>query len=151
MVYLIKAAGLYKIGYSSNLPQRLKALQSATADKLEIVASWPGSLITEHRAHQKFASKRVHGEWFELNDQDLEALNLFLQPREVKPKRRGRPSPNYWPRPCHWCARMPHMNSEGEVYCVCGWRYDSGQPGGRGSAVEYLEDDVREELPPATS
>jgi hypothetical protein len=129
MIYLVKCGGLYKIGHSQNIEARIKEMQVGNPAPLEFVSSWPGGQVLEHNAHKTFEHKRVRGEWFDLNDQDLAALTEYLRPREVKQRRRGRPSlRSYWPRPCHWCARKPRMDSEGQVYCECGWKYTGNHP-----------------------
>ncbi len=156
MVYLFKCAGLYKIGYSKDVAARLKGLQTSNPLEIEMVSSWPGSWALEQNALLRFEHKKVRGEWFDLDEQDLLELDALLRARDERPKRRGRRPPNYWPRPCHWCARVPKLNGEGEIYCVCGWKFSAPNDErlrfaiGRGGPAGYLEDAIRVELPAAT-
>ncbi len=66
MVYFIQAAtgGPIKIGYtSSKSPKnRLANLQTAHSEKLLVLATT--NIHKEEDLHQRFASIRLHGEWF---------------------------------------------------------------------------------------
>lgn len=73
-VYLIKADnGLCKIGKSSRVKSRFRALQSASPAQLELVhkVKTDNAIVLEMRLHKRFASSRKHGEWFALTDQDV--------------------------------------------------------------------------------
>ena len=83
VIYLIHACETdnYKIGITSqrNLMQRLKALQTGNAYKLEIVKT----VITKHasmverRLHRDFQFVHQVGEWFILTDEDI--INFELK------------------------------------------------------------------------
>ncbi|EAB6379051.1 GIY-YIG nuclease family protein [Salmonella enterica subsp. enterica serovar Altona] len=75
-VYVLssKMTGLTKIGYSSNIPQRIKALGNAGPDSLTLECLIPGGRDTESMLHRKFAEKRKHGEWFSLSSSDIKGL-----------------------------------------------------------------------------
>jgi hypothetical protein len=75
--------GLIKIGYSSKPAAREKTLQ-AEDPGLELVFSMSGSRETERRLHLKFHSKRVRGEWFSLDSDDLENAVGVLVSEELK-------------------------------------------------------------------
>jgi transcriptional regulator of acetoin/glycerol metabolism len=68
VIYFIREAvseGRIKIGYTAGaVLERLAALQTSNPNKLVVVAELPGSLFEESRLHDRFASCRVHGEWF---------------------------------------------------------------------------------------
>jgi hypothetical protein len=66
-IYFIRGelTGRIKIGWATKPGERLKALQTASPDKLLIVAAHPGNGRDEKALHQQFAAHRVHGEWFE--------------------------------------------------------------------------------------
>jgi hypothetical protein len=77
-VYLIRADnGLTKIGCTGNLEKRLKSITTASPCKLTLI----GFLRCrdfheeERKLHCQFAGKRIQGEWFDLNEVDLMALN----------------------------------------------------------------------------
>lgn len=78
-VYVLSSrkTGLTKIGYSSNIPQRIKALGNAGPDNLTLECLIPGGSETESMLHRKFAAKRKHGEWFSLSIEDINGLKTI--------------------------------------------------------------------------
>ena len=71
--------GWYKIGYTGNLTERIRTISRTKLPvplHLGLVAvipsDTPGSL--ERRLHQRFADKRVRGEWFALSPADIDWL-----------------------------------------------------------------------------
>ncbi|EBX1651016.1 TPA: GIY-YIG nuclease family protein [Salmonella enterica] len=75
-VYVLssKKTGLTKIGYSSNIPQRIKSLGNSGPYCLKLECLIPGGRETENMLHRKFAAKRKHGGWFALSKDDIEGL-----------------------------------------------------------------------------
>jgi|GEM_PF-4444201 len=77
-VYVVEAygLGLYKIGASTNLPQRFCSIKTSCPVKIKILgwilADKPFAL--EAKLHDEFADKREQGEWFRLSDSDLTAI-----------------------------------------------------------------------------
>jgi hypothetical protein len=65
--------GYHKIGWSINPRKREKTLQS---EKPTIFFLWVinGSKKDESYLHRLFSSKRIRGEWFDLDKQDIEML-----------------------------------------------------------------------------
>ena len=53
-----------KIGYTKHLSQRFSVLQSSSVEPLKLVGFIAGDRQTERRLHLRFASERLHGEWF---------------------------------------------------------------------------------------
>lgn len=66
---------LYKIGKTKNVEQRLKALKTGSPH-IYIVCFGRG--ISEGKLHQKFADKRVRGEWFRLTLSDIKEATLLI-------------------------------------------------------------------------
>ncbi len=68
IIYFIQAGddGLIKIGSSTNVNQRLNALQSASPEKLRLLVSINDNKDNslEKQLHSKFAKDRIRGEWF---------------------------------------------------------------------------------------
>lgn len=68
MIYFIQAEmlGLVKIGTTTNMKSRLKALRDCCPDKLRILGSFKSTddRLVERILHRKFESARSHGEWF---------------------------------------------------------------------------------------
>lgn len=77
-LYLMKSNGIFKIGIGQSVENRRKALYTASGYDVEIVASWPmpsdEATIQERRWHEFFATKRLTGEWFSLDDDDVKDL-----------------------------------------------------------------------------
>lgn len=65
-VYFVRAEnGLIKIGFSLRHPsKRLKDLQGASPEKLELIGFFEGSVKDESATHRKFEKCRSHCEWF---------------------------------------------------------------------------------------
>ena len=58
-----------KIGFTTGEPiARLKSLQTGSAGQLRLMCSHPGSMDDERNLHERFAECRLHGEWFQPND-----------------------------------------------------------------------------------
>lgn len=75
-VYFAKnmTAGYIKIGYSLTPPARVAALQTSSADPIELVGVISdGSIKLEKQLHERFKHARVKGEWF-VETNELEDL-----------------------------------------------------------------------------
>ncbi|KKM65045.1 hypothetical protein LCGC14_1495310 [marine sediment metagenome] len=55
-----------KIGYSTDVQQRLHELSLMSPVGLCLLASWPGSLEDEAKMHEAAKDHRLHGEWFSM-------------------------------------------------------------------------------------
>lgn len=65
-VYFIqRSEGPIKIGFSINPRIRLHQLRGGAASKLTLLAAMPGTRGDERALHARFASVRVHREWFQ--------------------------------------------------------------------------------------
>lgn len=80
-VYLICAEveenKLYKIGYTRrSINQRIKEFKTGNASDFYIVDSFKSKWGTkiESRLHNLFRSKKISGEWFDLNDEDIKTF-----------------------------------------------------------------------------
>jgi hypothetical protein len=76
-VYLFKANGLYKIGRSKDPEKRMRKMASAIMPfQIEKVHSigCKDAHASEREFHKRFAPKRRMGEWFELTDEDVQAI-----------------------------------------------------------------------------
>lgn len=82
-VYLVKdiPRGLYKIGKAVNVQSRMNQLKTANAS-IELVAWYKGVSSDERALHSIFEERRVSGEWFSLEDDQIEFIkNYFDQKR----------------------------------------------------------------------
>lgn len=66
VVYFVQGheGGPVKIGVTSDIDKRLKALQTGHPDFLRLLRWVPGDAVTEASFHARFASLRMTGEWF---------------------------------------------------------------------------------------
>lgn len=75
-VYVVEGEGYFKIGCTTNLNQRIKALTVKAPFDLVIHLVIPSLDIyrTEQELHRRFARKHRRGEWFNLDNKDIEAI-----------------------------------------------------------------------------
>tara|TARA_B100001250_G_scaffold251151_1_gene215888 strand:- start:218 stop:886 length:669 start_codon:yes stop_codon:yes gene_type:complete len=66
-----------KIGYSKNPEARLNTLQTASAERLNLMGYIPGNPDTERQFHELFGHLRRKGEWFALTRQLYTCINRF--------------------------------------------------------------------------
>lgn len=73
-VYLISGGEYVKIGIAGNVKKRLNTLSLASPVPLFLLYSFytEKAFDVEQYLHKKYHNKRVHGEWFSLNDNDIE-------------------------------------------------------------------------------
>lgn len=55
-----------KIGWSTQIQQRLVTLQSYIPTELKVYALIPGTRVIETSLHEQFSALRAKGEWFKL-------------------------------------------------------------------------------------
>ena len=77
VVYFIRntVTSAIKIGFATYPTWRLKQLQTATPDRLELVGAVAGSKSYEAELHRRFSRHRLGGEWFSKNDE----LDRFIE------------------------------------------------------------------------
>jgi hypothetical protein len=81
-VYVIRAdTGHYKIGRTNNVPNRMKLFAVKLPFNFEIITHFPCEDMyeAESHLHDFFSEKRVNGEWFTLNQDDVEALKTVTR------------------------------------------------------------------------
>lgn len=78
-VYFIQAEkdGSVKIGYTANIERRIKALQTSTPQKLELLAAIPASMAIEKSLHKKYKKYRISGEWFRSSQELLDDIEKY--------------------------------------------------------------------------
>lgn len=79
-VYLMfnKHNRYHKIGRSVKPEYRERTLQGQEPD-IELVEKWIASSEVESMLHRKYKEKRKRGEWFDLNENDIEEIKIFMQ------------------------------------------------------------------------
>jgi hypothetical protein len=77
-IYLIfdESLCLHKIGITTKLSERVKAIKNQSGSKKTLVKSVfvEDIYLNESRIHSNFSRKRVQGEWFNLTDSEAEAV-----------------------------------------------------------------------------
>lgn len=68
-VYFVRSGDRVKIGTSHKPKQRIRDLQIANPDGLEVLHTMPGTFAEERQLHKQFAAHRLHGEWFHYSDE----------------------------------------------------------------------------------
>ncbi len=82
VVYLMRCQGIFKIGFAKTLLQRFNSIQTGCPFTVRLLAVIEGATYdTESFWHEQFKAKRMHGEWFELDANDVA---LFLEDATVK-------------------------------------------------------------------
>lgn len=81
-IYVASLFGYYKIGRTWNVDQRMKSLsQTLLPAPFVIVLSsrvYSGPKV-EKALHNRYSSKRIRGEWFSLDSQDIDDIKQFLE------------------------------------------------------------------------
>ena len=79
-VYLMQDTtnNYYKIGHSKNPQYREKTLQSEKPT-IELLLFYAGSCEDEIRLHERFKEKRIRGEWFNINEEDIQAIKDYFE------------------------------------------------------------------------
>lgn len=88
LVYFIQAGegGPIKIGCSRSPIVRLNELQTGNAEKLVYCGAIPGGFELEQRLHERFASLRVAGEWFNAEPELVDYIRSVMgQPKRDTP------------------------------------------------------------------
>lgn len=84
-VYVCRLDKHYKIGISKNPHSRLQEFTLLPYElETVLIEKVNGYDKREKELHEHFADKRVRGEWFELNEEDIEYIKEYLKSYEVK-------------------------------------------------------------------
>lgn len=75
-VYVIKGDEQYKIGCTKNVKQRLRPMGAMAPFPLQalVLISTGDMEALEAELHEKFAAKRIRGEWFNLDESDVDYI-----------------------------------------------------------------------------
>jgi hypothetical protein len=78
MVYFIADTikDVVKIGVSKNPKKRLKQLQTSNSSELVLLGFINGEKAEEQYLHCLFGKHKLYGEWFILNDEIIDYINL---------------------------------------------------------------------------
>jgi hypothetical protein len=83
--YIVECGGLYKIGYTTDIPRRLSAFQVANVKPVTLVCFWLTlcPAIIEAELHIHFHHRRVRGEWFSLTRAEVERAKSWARENAV--------------------------------------------------------------------
>lgn len=78
-IYLLSGGGYHKIGKTIDLDKRLSQIYPKLPFEVELIHWIETDDIDgfEESLHERFADKRTNGEWFELNQEDIDYLKSF--------------------------------------------------------------------------
>ena len=114
-VYFIKGADKIKIGYSKNVPRRLKTIQNMCPVKLDLIGICKNTVRGDEASfHRYFRFSRSHGEWFA--DYILPKVKTIIKTGTIKKS-------NFWRR---WDTNIinisipPEDNDKQVIYFVSG-------------------------------
>lgn len=81
-IYFLQAGviGPIKIGFSGQASERLRALKAMGPEPLTLLGWMPGALHEERDLHHRFASCRMHAEWFRPSDELPEYIRQNARP-----------------------------------------------------------------------
>lgn len=80
-LYVIEVDGNYKIGISKNVKKRFgEYTKMAVEPKVIILEYCKKYAILEKDLHKKYEDKNVRGEWFRLNEKDINDIRTYIQP-----------------------------------------------------------------------
>lgn len=81
VVYVLKSAYGFKIGRTRSMPNRMRAfgVQLPFMYTIPFCIWFDDCHAAERRFHDSFANKRINGEWFDLEEADLEFIKGVLK------------------------------------------------------------------------
>lgn len=89
VVYFLRAGDAIKIGYTTNLAARQRALETGSAVPMELLAAIPGDRSEEARLHREWWHLHIRGEWFRADEELL---------RYIREQVNGEPAPKLDPQ-----------------------------------------------------
>ena len=89
-VYLVSSTiegdTCYKIGYSKRDPnKRIKEMKTGNASQLDLIDSFQSKWGTqiEAKLHRMFQDKKISGEWFRLNSNDISQFKKICDTKDL--------------------------------------------------------------------
>ncbi len=99
MIYFVQASvgGPVKIGTAGNVKSRVADIQSCCPFPLRLLLVIDGGYAKENELHLRFASARLHGEWFRPVPELVEFIGIAPEPEEIMGQRILRRGMQYGP------------------------------------------------------
>lgn len=79
-IYFLRHAHLIKIGFSSAIANRVRAIMTGIPGGAEFLGHFPGDRETEAHLHARFGSQRFNGEWFVESADLLNLIRIVADP-----------------------------------------------------------------------
>lgn len=78
VVYVLKSAYGYKVGRTSKVPNRMRSfgVHLPFAYCILMCVWFEDCHVAEARYHERFAEKKINGEWFDLSSNDLDTIRM---------------------------------------------------------------------------
>ena len=82
-VYLMRNSrnGYIKIGFTKGYPTYRESTLQSQEPEVELINHWKGSMDDEQQLHSMFNEKRIRGEWFSLDPEDLSKVDEYFSLR----------------------------------------------------------------------
>jgi len=79
-VYLMMNSrnGYIKIGFTKDYPTYRESTLQSQEPEVELINHWKGSMDDEQQLHSMFNEKRIRGEWFSLDPEDLSKVDEYF-------------------------------------------------------------------------
>ena len=76
-MYLMKnnGNGYIKIGFTRGDPTYRESTLQSQEPEIELINHWKGSMDDEQQLHSMFDEKRLRGEWFSLEPEDISKVD----------------------------------------------------------------------------
>jgi len=84
-IYILKNKEFYKIGRSKNPKNRIKSYVTENPDEIEIILCEyvDDYKKAEEELHILFKDKKHRGEWFKLNNEDIELIKNYINKERI--------------------------------------------------------------------
>lgn len=79
-IYFVQAEATsdVKIGFSTNIQKRIKALVTGSSSGLVLLGAMPGTVFDEKALHKRFSQHRLQGEWFRNHPEVMGYINEIV-------------------------------------------------------------------------
>ena len=74
-IYFVKSKTSVKIGFTTNIKNRLRHLKGHNPKKIKLLTTIPGTKETEKTLHKTFSDYLIHGEWFKYTSEVKQFIN----------------------------------------------------------------------------
>lgn len=81
--YFARKGDLVKIGFTTSVKTRLRSLETAGGFTFDEVVYRPGGRAVEGQYHERFATTRVLGEWFDMSPAIRNEMDRIVQRQEA--------------------------------------------------------------------